>query len=125
MRADGNDYRTSRRKVRILIHYAFPSLTPDQVLARDGYLCLLIGLFDGISVLRSHELREELIRIRTTTAPIAACHILSETTTKGVDPTGGSTDSRVINKVCAVIFSSLHSRPPPPSPPPPTPRPHH
>ena len=32
---------------------------------------------------------------------------------QGVDPTGGSSDSRVMNKVCTVIFSSLQAPSPP------------
>ena len=111
MDPDTGDYRSSKRKVRVLSHYTFPSLNPYQLLARDGFRCLVTGNFDERSVLKCHKLDDECVRLGAGPTTIAACHILNEATMQGVDPTGASEDIRVINKVCVVIFSSLHSPP--------------
>ena len=58
MDADDKDYKTARRKVRVPIHYAFLSPNSYQVLARDGFRCLLTGYFDRTSVENSPELNK-------------------------------------------------------------------
>ena len=60
----------------------------------------------------NRELDEKRTCLGAGTAVVPACHILSESAMQGVDPTGSSEDSSVMNKVCAVIFSSLQSLPP-------------
>jgi hypothetical protein len=112
--ADGKDYRTARGKVRVPICYAFRSPNSYQALARDGYRCLLTGTFDWTSMKKNRQLSEERARLGIGVGPVEACHILSESTMQGVDSTGVNDDVHVMNKVCAVNFSSLPVPPPHP-----------
>ncbi|KAF8258603.1 hypothetical protein EI94DRAFT_1754170 [Lactarius quietus] len=80
MHADGKDYRTARRKV----------------LARDDFRCLLTGYFDLTSTQDNSQL-DERSRLAGV-CRVAACHILSESTMQGIDPTGASKDVCVMDK---------------------------
>ncbi|KAF8258606.1 hypothetical protein EI94DRAFT_1754177 [Lactarius quietus] len=81
MVTDGKDYRTARRKV----------------LARDGFRCLLTGIFDIKSTQYNQQLLERA-QLSAGVSTVAACHILSESTMQGIDPTGTSKDVCVMDK---------------------------
>ena len=90
MEATGNDYRTSGRKVCIISHRPFfaPLLMFDQALARDGFRCIITGMFDSGSLKKSEAMRDMAKRDGANGVVICPCHILSESTTQGTDPTG-------------------------------------
>jgi hypothetical protein len=74
---------------------------PDQALARDGYRCMLTGMFDRTSLKCNRELRQQCDDLPGATATtVQACHILNESTMRGIDPTGASDVDTVTNKVC-------------------------
>ena len=105
MRVDGEDYGTVRCKVRTSTSCASsnPTLILDQVLARDGFRCVLTGMFDMETLTENSELdrvAEDLPDFPVST--VIACHILNGSTTQGVDPSGDGEGGSVVNKVWAI-----------------------
>lgn len=78
MEADGKDYRTVRLKA----------------LARDKYRCIVTGIFDDTSVKKNNELAQRRSEQRGGVMTINACHILSASTMKDVNTTGGPTSAK-------------------------------
>ncbi|KAF8259704.1 hypothetical protein EI94DRAFT_1750815 [Lactarius quietus] len=70
------------------LHLSRPSF--DTVLARDGYRCILTGNFDDKSMNKDRELNEMRGHL--------GAGIATESRMQSVDPTGGSGDSRVMDK---------------------------
>ncbi|KAJ4482904.1 hypothetical protein C8J55DRAFT_559733 [Lentinula edodes] len=68
MEASGNDYQTAREKV----------------LARDGYQCMITGVWDTNSLERNMELNELLVKSRGYEATVKTCHILSQSIMEGI-----------------------------------------
>ena len=101
MEVTGKDYRTAKRKVRIVSHHSFFALLLmfDQALARDGFRCIITGMIDQKSFEDNAALRDVTNRDGASIATVNACHILNESTMQGTDPAGISEDSAVINKV--------------------------
>ena len=101
MEVTGKDYRTAKRKVRIVSHRSFFALLLifDQALARDGFRCMITGMINRKSFESSAALRDVAKRDGASKTIINACHILNESTMQGTDPAGISEDSSVINKV--------------------------
>ena len=105
MEADGKDYKTARSKVRISTSRAFstPTLILDQVLARDGFRCVLTGTFNKATLMENSELART-----ARTSPnflintVVTCHILNVSTMQGVDPSGDGKGGSVANKVWAI-----------------------
>jgi len=95
MMADGTDYRTAKWKA----------------LSRDGHRCLLTGNFNKQSTKNIKEVRDMCISLRAGTCIVAVCHILSESTMRGVDPTGSSEDSRVVDKSLSPVFRRISPSP--------------
>ena len=60
MEVTGKDYSTSRKKVCIAPHCPLFSLflMLDQVLARDGFRCIITGMFNSGSLKKSAALRD-------------------------------------------------------------------
>jgi len=75
-----------------------------QALARDGYRCMLTGLFDDASLNRSRELRELCSLAGAASGDIQACRILGEPM-QDVDPAGGDEQRATPHKVCAATVS--------------------
>jgi hypothetical protein len=71
----------------------------NQALARDGYRCMVTGMPDGESLKKSVALRGMVERDGANGVSAHACYILNDSTTQGIDPTGISEDSVVVNKV--------------------------
>jgi hypothetical protein len=64
----------------------------NQVLARDGYQCMVTGMFDHNSLLCCAELANRATgSIRGT---VQTCHILNESMMQGIDLAGISEDDR-------------------------------
>ena len=108
MEADGNDYRTARRKVR-RTHYTMLclSFTPYQALARDGFHCMLTGMYDYKSTQQSSELDQLRRSRRARAATVQACHILNQSTMQGVDPTGDSEENTIVQTSYAATAMSF------------------
>ncbi|KAJ3926772.1 MAG: hypothetical protein NXY57DRAFT_689536 [Lentinula lateritia] len=68
MEASGNDYQTAREKA----------------LARDGYQCMITGVWDTNSLERNIELNELLVKSRGYEATVQTCHILSQSIMQGI-----------------------------------------
>jgi len=66
---------------------------------RDGFRCMLTGLYDETSLERNSELHEECVRLRGMPILLEACHILGESTLRGIDPENDE-EGDVRNKVC-------------------------
>ena len=84
---------------------SFLPLTFDQALARDGFRCMVTGMFDDTSLNKSAELRsihESLDGGMPIT--VETCHILNESTTQGI---GTGDKSTVVN--CRVLHNSFSS----------------
>ena len=82
-------------------------LTFDQVLARDGFRCMVTGMFDYASLKKSAELRSIHESLRGgMPITIETCHILNESTKQGI---GTSDESAVVDKVCTIVESMIHS----------------
>ena len=79
--------------------FSFLLLTFDQVLARDGFRCMVTGLFDDTSLNKSTELRSMHENLGGMPVTVETCHILNESTTQGI---GTSEKSTVANKVCTI-----------------------
>ena len=115
MEADGKDHKTARRKVCISTSCAFssPTLILDQVLARDGFRCVLTGTFNMANL----EENSELARMAEASpnfgvSTVVTCHILNESTMQGVDPRGDGKGGSVVNKVWAIgLPVSFHNLP--------------
>jgi hypothetical protein len=86
-----------------------------QALARDGFRCMVTGMFDYTSIRKSPELKKMCSDQKTTSATVQACHILNESTMQGIDPSGGSEKTTVVNRVRAVAVSRVLRYPPPTS----------
>ena len=96
MEATGKDYSTSRRKVCIFsCHQSSTLLILDQALTRDGYRCMITGMFDDGSLKRSAALRKIAKIEGANGVTIHACHILNESTTQGIDPEGNTAENKV------------------------------
>ncbi|KAI9457548.1 hypothetical protein HD554DRAFT_2030008, partial [Boletus coccyginus] len=65
--------------------------------ACDGYRCMFTCTFDCNSVSRCTEL--EAMATLEPVVTVQTCHILNEPTIQGIDPTGTSKDSAVVNKI--------------------------
>lgn len=100
---------TGRQSAKFVVslHYTSPSLTVDKALTRDGFRCLLTGLFDETSTEEDPKLDAMCIQLDTGSTNVAPCRIWCKM--QGVDPIGGSGTGRDFDKVCAIIFSSLPS----------------
>ena len=113
MEADGKDYKTARRKVRISISCTFssPTLILDQALARDGFRCILTGMFDDVSLLANRGLaREAEASHNSMMSTVTTCYIVNESTMQDVDPSGDS--GSVVNKVWAIgLLDPFHNLP--------------
>ena len=94
-------------------HPASSLLTIGQVLARDGFRCMVTGMFDDTSMETNHELRKMCKDLKAANTTVEACHILKESTMRGIDPARGSEKTTVINKVCAVAVPRVFCCPPP------------
>jgi len=71
---------------------------------------MLTGVFDRKSVKRSPELNQKRRALGAISSTVQACHILGESLMQGIDPTGGSDESTVTNKVCSLsecLWSSM------------------
>jgi len=86
-------------------HIVRSLLMLGQALARDGYRCMLTGMFDDASLDLSHELRELRAQAGAVRSTIQACHILGESTMQNVDPAGGGEQRATMHKVCAATVS--------------------
>ena len=65
-------------------------------------------MFNETSVKDMKEVKDMCTSLGATFCMVAACHVLSESTVQGIDPTGSS-GTRVEAKVCAVTLSILSS----------------
>ena len=84
------------RYIRIFsYHQSFALLMFDQALARDGYRCMITGMFDRGSLKRSAALRKIAESEGVNGVTIHACHILNESTTQGIDPEGNKVENKV------------------------------
>jgi hypothetical protein len=88
-------------------HPASSPLTIGQALARDGFRCMVTGMFDGTSMKTNHELRKMCSDLNAFSTTVQASHILNESTMQDIDPAGGSEKTTVINKVCAVAVPRI------------------
>ena len=93
------------------IYYGFPAHT-QQALARDGFRCMVTGLFDRTSMRQSRTLKQSCVDLGAASATVQACHILSESTMQGVDPAGDSENAATVNKVCGIGVSCSLLPPP-------------
>ena len=82
----------------------FPAHT-QQALARDGFRCMVTGLFDRTSMEKSPALKQLCVDLGATYTAVHARHILSESTMQGVDPAGDSEKAATVNKVCSIGVS--------------------
>ena len=67
----------------------------DQALTRDGYRCMITGMFDDGSLEKSAALRNIAKSEGANGVTIHACHILNESTTQGIDPEGNTAENNV------------------------------
>ena len=51
---------------------------------RDGFRCMLTGMYDDISLKRNPELCQQCCRLGSYSADVDACHILGELTVQGI-----------------------------------------
>ncbi|KAJ4498550.1 hypothetical protein C8R41DRAFT_937735 [Lentinula lateritia] len=86
MEASGNDYQTAREKA----------------LARDGYQCMITGVWDTNSLERNIELNELLVKSRGYEATVQTCHILSQSIMQGIG------DSRRPSSGVIAILTQFH-----------------
>lgn len=56
-----------------------------QALARDGYQCMLTGLFNTNSIQRNKELETFVEDIKGAEATVQTCHILDKATLQGLE----------------------------------------
>lgn len=115
MEADSKDHKTARHKVRISTYYTFlnPPLILGQALARDGFQCVLTGMFNEVSLMSNSDLaREAEASGNPVIGTVITCHIMNESTMQGVDPSGDGKGDSVVNKVRAIglptPFHNLH-----------------
>jgi hypothetical protein len=85
------------------------------VLARDGYRCMITGLFDEESYKRCAELRTIARRDNVYKVVVQTSQILKESTMQGIDPAGTDEEGPMVNKVrfcprCKVLRHSPLSR---------------
>ena len=66
----------------------------NQALARDGYRCMLSGMFDGESVLHCADLKA---MAHTMWVDVQTSHILNDSTMQDIDPVGIRENSTVNN----------------------------
>ncbi|KAG9308101.1 hypothetical protein JVU11DRAFT_12533 [Chiua virens] len=83
MEATGDKFTTSRKRAR-----------PLCVLARDGYRCVVTGIYDESSLAKFNSVAEVLM------ATLEVAHIFNESTTQGINPAvdRDSGDDRKYNK---------------------------
>jgi hypothetical protein len=87
------------RKVCIVSHRPFFSLLmSDQALARDGFRCIITGIFDEESLNKNVVLRDMAGLDGANGAIIYTCRILGGSTTQGTDRAGIGEDSAGVNK---------------------------
>jgi len=84
----------------VRFHYPFSALLmSNQALARDGYRCMVSGMFNESSLKKSATLQVMAKRDGANRISVHACHILSESTTQGIDPESTSDHGPTVNKV--------------------------
>jgi len=70
----------------------------DQALARDGFRCIITGMFDSGLLEKSAAMRDMSKRDGANGVVVRPCHILSESMTQGADPTGISRDGTLVKR---------------------------
>jgi len=60
------------------------------VLTRDGYRCVLTGMFDDTSTRGNRKLEQLCVDLGAASATVEARHILNGSTMQEIDPTGDS-----------------------------------
>jgi len=75
----------------------------NQALARDGFRCMITGMFDETSLKLSAELRRKHESLGGMPITVKTCHILSEST-QGVGTNGERTTG---NEVCIIAGPSI------------------
>ncbi|KAJ3916874.1 hypothetical protein F5877DRAFT_80493 [Lentinula edodes] len=98
MEASGNDYQTAREKA----------------LARDGYQCMITGVWDTNSLERNMELNELLVKSRGYEATVETCHILSQSIMEGIsDPVQPNKDGSMpgLHSQTPLLLESWKSSP--------------
>lgn len=85
-RPTDSDYWAIRENVRIphTQHTRTPLLTLDQVLARDGFQCMLTGMIDEVSLRHNAELKLENKRLNRFPGFIETSYIVNEPTRWGI-----------------------------------------
>ena len=79
---------------------------------RDGFRCMLTGMFDDTSLKRNRELGRLCDGLTGIPSSIQMCRILNGSAMQDIDPTMDSEKSTVINKVCDVTVSRVLRCPP-------------
>ena len=67
---------------------------------------MLTGVYDEPSLHRNSELHQEYLRLRGMPILLDTCHILGESTMRGIDPENGE-EGNLRNNVCAVTVHRL------------------
>jgi len=70
------------------------------VLTRDGYRCVLTGMFDDTSAQENRKLEQLCVDLGAASTTVEARHISNGLTMQNTDPAGGSEESTTMNKVC-------------------------
>ncbi|KAI9567689.1 hypothetical protein HD554DRAFT_2267066 [Boletus coccyginus] len=81
MECTDKDYKTSRKQLLML----------NQVLARDGYWCVITGMIDENSLHRCADLGDSDDKVPVA---IEVAHILNESMMQGIDPAGTSAEAK-------------------------------
>lgn len=85
----------------------------NQALARDGFQCMITGLFDGDSCCNCPELKAVAYQYDVPAFDIKTAHIVNKSTMQLIDPNGISEYSVVINVrfnpwvPCLPLYSSV------------------
>lgn len=76
-----------------------PFFVFNQTLARDGFRCMITGMFDAASLEKCAELQAMAQHDNAKLVRVQTCHILNESTMQGIIPAGISKGSAAMNKV--------------------------
>ena len=86
-----------------------------QALARDGFRCMLTGMFDLTSTKKNEELAQLCDTMGAFSVVVQTSHILNESTMQDIDPQGGGEKVTVLNKARATDTSRVLCCPPSPT----------
>jgi len=73
-----------------ILHFHCSRSVRSFVLTRDGYRCVLTGMFDDTSTQENRKLEQLCVDLGAASTIIEARHILSGSTMQEIDPTGDS-----------------------------------